>query len=1471
MPSISKIRLTNVIYEEGNKRYNNEIFLFDGQNSAILLENGGGKTVFIQTALQAILPHADLADRKIKNTLMLENAPAHIAIEWITNDKPRHYVVTAVSLFTTKQGIDSLRYVYDYGENDANSIEEIPFVKEGKEGKRTAEKGEMQDYYSYMREKSLSARTFQTIKEYKQYIEEQFQIITSEWESIAKINSSEGGVEAFFDDCKNTNQLFDRLLIPVVENSIVGHDTQLFANTFEQQHASLKNYQNLKETLEENKQIQRKLEDFTKTYEVLHLQEIAYEKMKQFVKGLYKEAISQKESYLAEQQSITENWKEWFSSNHLYEVKEASFDILQEEWKFQNLDRTYKESYQQKNDKEENLKRYKKEFYSLKLIGLKKEKRVLLGTLANIEAELQMHDQKEEVQDFKEQLEEIKATLLGWYKAELEQLEKNKQEIRYQLNPIKEGIASKESNRKDLLAREKEIEALNTQITTTIRYLKKDMQRIKQQILANPEQEKVETELLVWQHRAQHLDQEIIRLEQEIKQFLVQIKEAEQKKEEIQSQVINLEKEMDKISFNLSLGEQAEKKLINELATLHAAWNALDTVYLQQESIEKRLTETLANVKKEKEKLLDKERMAHRFVDDYANQDIFFGDPYLEKQLRTWKNQLDYVVTGVEYLQEVDEVEKQAAKRYPLWPITLVTTQKSKPKLLNRISNMTKELQYPIVVLTTEEALTMQDYQTNDNWVVPSHWETNSSQNNFAEWKKQVSTIAKEATLLREEKELEMKKWQDGQHAFKQFMETYPFALFTEWKSQQNEAKAILEDLEQQLQKEKYVILALQDKGKKHTNTVKDYRDEKNGLEGKIDKGTQYVQYAKEVMDVSRKEIDTRNQLVELKKELERIERQLTDLKEEKEYLDEQISRNKVRAEMLQQEEEYKSLGSINPIFSNEDKTTIKEKMFSLEMKIREITVAEGELLAKREANQNSLNKVKDQIEELQKEHPYIDETIEFLSDHRLLQDQLWNQMQTAQSEIEKLADEVERKNTRKERQHGIWQLKVKQFKAKFLEEEIIHFTKIKAEIMEELAIEKQALLERKAYLEKEEARIKKELSSISEAIIGMDLFEDSHHFKAPHIVPVSLSQEEILTFTYSRKKYIDKVVDELKQKKQLVETEQKDVEKARRKFREFCNREISNIKLQQMAISGLDNKQNYEDLLEFKKNMLLRIEKISNYAMEHIRQSDEDLQFFINQIHSHLQTLVEEINQIPKKTRVKVEEDWKQIYTFKIPEWEEEAGKMRIRDYIEWILRQLDSERFLNDLGQQDTSKIRKETEKWLQTKQLLQVVMNNDVLKVNCRKVTNDNKVSTRNYSWEQSNVWSGGEKWSKNMTLFLGILNYVAEKKKHQPTNRKRNRVVILDNPFGKASSDHVLSPVFFVAEQLGFQIIALTAHAEGKFLQDYFPILYSCRLRSSSDASKKIMTKEKWLHHAFFQDHEPQTIDRLGETEQMTLFE
>ena len=186
MPSISKIRFTNVVYEDGMKRYNDEIFRFDGYNGAILLENGGGKTVFIQTALQAIIPHTSLSDRKVKQTLQLDNYPAHIAIEWILSDHPRKYLVTAVSLFLTKDGLDSYRYVCEYLPSDKHGIEGLPFVRS--ESKRPSDRGEIAEYYQQMSHQYMNAETFPTIKSFQSHIEDQYHIIANEWDSIVTVS-----------------------------------------------------------------------------------------------------------------------------------------------------------------------------------------------------------------------------------------------------------------------------------------------------------------------------------------------------------------------------------------------------------------------------------------------------------------------------------------------------------------------------------------------------------------------------------------------------------------------------------------------------------------------------------------------------------------------------------------------------------------------------------------------------------------------------------------------------------------------------------------------------------------------------------------------------------------------------------------------------------------------------------------------------------------------------------------------------------------------------------------------------------------------------------------------------------------------------------------------------------------------------------------------------------------------------------
>ncbi|AST91048.1 hypothetical protein [Sutcliffiella cohnii] len=1470
MPAISKIRLTNVVYEEGNKRYNDELFLFEGHNGAILLENGGGKTVLIQTALQAILPHVDLADRKIKNTLQLENAPAHIAIEWIMNDQPRRYVVTAVTLFMTKNGLDSYRYVYEYDGNDPHGIEGIPFVRGGKDGKRTADRGEMLDYYSGMRERSFMARTFPTIKEYKTFIEEQYHIISSEWESIVKINSSEGGVEAFFDDCKTTNQLFDRLLIPTVERSINGHEENMFADLFEKQHTSFKNYKKLKETLEENKQIQSELEEYVSVYEKLHQREKEYEKAKQRTKGTWTVTIEQQTKATVEHAEVLTKLEEWNTSETFYQVKSASYEILIEELTLKRLEEELKEVLGDRNKKEEELHTNKREYFSLKLSDLKARRKEKQDSLKHIEEELASFEQTDEVNDFEEKLEIARQELRGFYMEEEERLENQRKNVSLELNPIINKLEGEIGRKQEIEHKERDALNLISSLQSKIETRTNDLQRLKNQLLANPTQEDMKEEMEKWTKRQQYLDDEIISFIKQEKEKMGEIKVLTKKLEENQLEKSRVENKQNNVNYQLDQFIEEQKHVIKLLSSLRPQWASIEKIHLQEEAIRTRLEDEITKRKKERDQLLYRERIAYRYVDDYDRQDQFFGDAFLEEKVQSWKNQFDYVVTGVEYVQSMNEKDREKYKQYPLWPLTLVTTNKSKEALIGKIRSISDQLQFPIVVITTEEAVEVQEESAN-YWVSPSHWGENIELSTFTNWKKEIKKSAFETTAIRELKEQEIKVWEECLHELTKFLEVNPYKKIFTLEEEKNKLSNLLQELAIMIQKVRTTIAEHQSAITVFQTTINNYRDEKQGLGEKISKAMDYLHYERELEeDSERKQLAEKN-LQHLQKDLTNCMRLIEDFENQKRELQDRKNQLGNELILLKREEAYPSVQSFTPIFTGKSKQVLLDKIQDLKFSLEKINRTKGEWIAKREGVLEFLQSNNDQINDLLKEQQNLDEDMLFPGDGKQRMSILFGKIEALKVELENANRKVQEKASEKDKQLGLLSNRLLQFKKDYPSYEIVEFAEGVEKLQSKLLQEQQHLKERKSFLDQEKARMEKQVKELQEAKYSLDLFIEGHHFNAPDVEAVRLNDEELNDFTYSRKKFIKAITDQLRLGKAAVENEKETVARAKRKFREFCNTEISDVKLRQMALTGIEVKQSYDDILEFKRNMLQRIERVTVYANEHIRQSDEDMQLFVTQIHTHLLTLTEELKQIPKKTKVKIVNDWKQIFNFNIPEWDEEIGKTRILDYIEWILQQLESDRFYNDQGEEDAAKIRKDIEMWLQSKQLLQIVMNNEVMKVSCRKVTNDNKVTTRSYSWEQSNVWSGGEKWSKNMTLFLGILNYVAEKRQHIQSNMKRHRAVILDNPFGKASSDHVLSPVFFIAEQLGFQIIALTAHAEGKFLQDYFPIIYSCRLRASTDSSKKVMTKEKWLHHAYFQDHEPVAMERLGEVEQMSLFE
>ncbi len=87
------------------------------------------------------------------------------------------------------------------------------------------------------------------------------------------------------------------------------------------------------------------------------------------------------------------------------------------------------------------------------------------------------------------------------------------------------------------------------------------------------------------------------------------------------------------------------------------------------------------------------------------------------------------------------------------------------------------------------------------------------------------------------------------------------------------------------------------------------------------------------------------------------------------------------------------------------------------------------------------------------------------------------------------------------------------------------------------------------------------------------------------------------------------------------------------------------------------------------------------------------------------------------------------------------------------------------------------------------------------------------------------SGGQTLSINTFVIMMIMSF---KKKHIG-NENPSTVLILDNPFGKASAKYILDPIFEIADKLNFQLICFAAPEIIKVeISERFPVFWELKI-------------------------------------------
>ncbi|NLW91352.1 MAG: hypothetical protein GXY34_07100 [Syntrophomonadaceae bacterium] len=1485
MPSIARIRFTNLVYENGAKRYLDDIFRFDGHNGIILLENGGGKTVFVQAVLQAILPHTTLADRKAKDTFTLANSPAHLAVEWIINDKPRRYALTAVTLFSSKDGMDSYKYVYEYEPGDQHGLEGLPLVRSGEGGRmRPAGREEMLDYYQQMNRTHLAAHYFSSNREYQGYLEDNFKIIASEWRSVARINSAEGEIEGFFDGCRTTTQLVDQLLIPTVEEALAGKGTQDFVETFEKQREHFKKHRQLRERIEESQKVDGQISGYVAHYSSYEDAGQSLHKLKGETKSLHALAGDRLDQVLQGLEGNRLAHEQLQQDKNALERKEASWQLAGLEQELDQANQLYNYLREEHQAYQSDYDTKNTRWHNLDIARLRKR---IAGSQAEIgyySDQIQALDSDPDIKDLEHRIKNNAGGLRYCFLQEEGLLDKRRVELQSELDKIRQELRDIDAQSRKTQAEYQKWLVSKGQAETRVKQAEREMQRIAGQILANPLQDNVHREKMKWERRTAELERD--RGQNQLLELQMQ-EEEQQLREELERLRPELQKillEEASIKQVLDHIEKQQEGLLQSIKELNPELYALHSVYTQQSTIQSHLDGALENLHALKERAILQESQALALHSLYEPSTCYAADPVIEVWISEWREQFSYLELGPAYVakaaRQLAHSEKEYFGIYPFWAITLVCHSAEADRLITRLGRQAGRLTHPVFVLTQEEARAILDRRNTPGItspvdlpalrrVFPSSWEINLVEGAFHDWKRELERNAREAGTERRQQEKKLQDMRLLAEQLRGFLEQYPYEenrrLQEAWREFHEQGQGIAQAIRKAEERQKELASLL----KSLTRKIAAMQEEQLHFSNQIRQANDYIRNEGE-RDSARLELQQCLEKIPiLAAEQERIQQQKTRAEEKSRELQNELVIVAEELRHLQGQTIYKEVAAVFPIAGDRGRSLLEAErqdlLDALNKKQKGRQHLEDILAQARRAKEQDEEQLAIKLRSCE---VLVIEDMVFPPEGEREIDSLLQQIAELKQILKKLEPGLKQAEKNQAVARDRFDTRKKAFYEKYPEP--VAFSKPLAVVREELQQEYDELRIRQDYLNRQESNLKTERDRFSEAQAELDKKNERYEYLSDKVIAVDLPSGVLQDFSYQTMGIVNQYILKLQEEHARVNQLREELHSRKRRLELFCQEEIKDIRLRRKVLNGLELRDNYQEVLGWQSRLSQRIALAIRHAEDDMREHDRELQQFINYLHNYLQTMAGELRIIPRKTRVKVEEDWKDIFLFEVPYWDEQEGKSELRRHVDWMISQIESDQYKDDSGNEDHARLHRDIEKWLRPQQLLRNVMKEKSIKVKCRKVTADGKVSSHPSPWESSNQWSGGEKWSKNMALFLGIQNYLAEKRQATNPGIKRNRSVILDNPFGQASSEHVLDPVFFIAEHLGFQIIALTALAEGSFVRDYFPIVYSCRLRPSTSADKYIMATQQDIRHAYFQDHEPEALRSLGEQKQLELF-
>lgn len=1470
MPQINRCRIINFSYNNNFRNILDETFdFYQGESALLNLKNGGGKSVLVQVMLQPIIPKVRLMGRKIDDFFKGKKTPAYILIEWKLEDKGG-YLLTGIALTNREsqsreqdEESNSIKYftfTNHYRESNLFDIEHIPLVK--KEG----EKLYIEDFKDAKKlfsakdkTKDLNVQVFTDEAEerdkYRKVLES-FNIFRDEWDSIIlKINESEGGVIEIFERCKTSQQLMNDWILKSVEKVVNNDDN-------DQKKLELM-LENLVEEMISNEQYIYEKEVYGKFNIDL---DGFISKLNNFVISLDKEKsveneISRLYYYLKNETNKIQN-----------EISKLSESIAasQVELKKIEIEERSKEYYDQlvvveKLEKQSDEEKEKLGKIKDKISVINNEVMIqkaardyayikrLISSIAGINEEIDRiknnSDNKEKIMNLEYSLKIAYENLLKKLNDEAIEIQNKRTDLHKQLTECESKITvidSKINSNQNLLG----------EVSAYIKGFEDEEPKMKLSLGFNFDRN------LYGEIEKEFIDSHSVSLEKKVADLV-------KEKESLTSDIIKQNENNNNIIEQVTRLRAEEIEKIKESSNLS---NKIKEYYKLEDLIKEVFRKHKFDYNKrfnfEENKILISNRIndlqkTEREIDFYKKTindkitSLKEGTFHVSKEFRQWliNNNIDFE-TGENYLRKQEEnIRNKLINQNPMLPYAFILYEDDIKKLKSMGLNININQIVPILTYgDINESYIVKGKEVEINAKLHVICLYDNKMINAENLEFYMSGLINELEEVRETLDHysnELKAARDDSYVIMQFnfdinyiyaLESAGNKLYEEITSIKNKIakfENIKEENIKNIECYRASIIRIE-------ITLDKFRDKKNQFIEFLDKDRVYLNNKslyKEYSESIKKYGNEKELVNEQKAILTKIEKDLL------------IEHQKINTRINDKENKYQVYRSVQEGMLVED--TIENMEERLHALTNEITTDLNKL--EKELNNKSyeLSERNDNLKTFNlKENQYIDVIFD-----KIKLEQLQNDAYHVKNK-EKEQDDICRKAESR--------FNLEQGKLYSVEKELKKLTPspIEPELIK-LNFEGRRKAENSNIYNSNET-IKKlnllsvEYSSVTNRIENRIAIEN-FQVNTDYVIKTSVIQDfkkidiDLKNIHEENEKH-DKNINNQYNK---IKTEYKDK-----------NKNIENIfmGLDPLVDGAADDKNKYYYLGErilYSSESLKKLIEACDLRLNNLEKNKKDM---VQHSFLHGIQVYDEILKIADNSSIQIDGKSKHMMKIEMVPLEEsdDDNINKMKTYIEVCVNIIKQDMKEN----KKTEEIRKKISKYMSTRELLNVLSDLGKMVVKAYKI-DINEKNSKYKTWEQvMKENSGGERFVSFFAVLIALMSYTRTSMKFSDDyeRNKDTKVLVMDNPFGPISSEHLLKPLFNIAKKYNTQLICLTDLKQNSIM-NCFNLIYMIKIRQNVLGTSEYLQLEKQINNESLVERDEKlekAVFKAQEVEQIRLF-